>query len=91
MCSCSDSTGSEPDWMGGQGSVYLAFSVRAEDGRAIYVGFSNAGGVESTTIPAPPAGTAWHRVVDTGDPSCRLCLQSRSAQRESPCFGYRYV
>ena len=59
--------GSEPDWVGGQGSVYMAFSVRAEDGRAIYVGFSNAGGVESTTIPTPPSGTAWHRVVDTGD------------------------
>jgi hypothetical protein len=58
--------GSEPDWVGGQGSAYLAYSVRAEDGRAIYVGFSNAGGVEAATIPAPPAGTSWHRVVDTG-------------------------
>ena len=61
--------GFEPDWVGGQGSVYLAFSVTSKDGRAIYVGFSNAGGVESTTIPSPPSGTAWHRVVDTGDPS----------------------
>ena len=62
----SATAGSEPDWVGGQGSAYLAFSVRSEDGRAVYVGFSNAGGVEAATIPAPPAGTSWHRVVDTG-------------------------
>lgn len=81
--------GSEPDWVGGQGSVYLAFSARAEDGRAIYVGFSNAGGVESATIAAPPPGTAWHRVVDTGDLSYQpgmhflYALSAKPLQRSS--------
>jgi len=79
------SAGSEPDWVGGQGSVCLAFSVSAEDGRAIYVGFSNAGGVESTTIPTPPSGTAWHRVVDTGDPLPSFFAKPARAQYGSQC------
>ena len=60
--------GSTPDWEGAYGSAFQAFSVRAEEGRAVYVGFSNAGGVEGGNLPPPPAYTAWHRVADTWRP-----------------------
>lgn len=57
-----------PDWVGGEGSAYMAFTVLGgeDKGRALFVGFSCAGSGEAVSIPPPPPGTEWRRVVDTG-------------------------
>lgn len=65
--------GSEPDWDEGRaasddswGADYVAYSVYSPDEeRAEYVGFNPHNGQVLVSLPPPPEGTVWGRLIDT--------------------------
>jgi len=62
---------SEVDWAGtstSPNSNVIGFSVRNNRNRAIFVVFNPYPDPLAVSMPAPPEGCAWRRVVDTGAP-----------------------
>eukprot|EP00798_Chlamydomonas_sp_ICE-L_P002965 gene2965-12972_t len=64
-------TDSQPDWTGKSSTPHancIAFSVRNDNGRAVYVALNPYNEKVYMALPVPPDGMAWKCVINTGGP-----------------------
>eukprot|EP00884_Botryococcus_braunii_P000548 jgi/Botrbrau1/10494/Bobra.0133s0097.1 len=70
-----DRPGSEPDWDESRaassdswGADFVAYSVTRvveEEEKAVYLGYNPHNGIVQLSLPPPPEGTVWGRLIDT--------------------------
>ena len=68
----------KPDWS--PENLFIAFTlVDHEEGKDIYAAFNAKDTPQIVEFPAPPEGTAWHMIVNTGLPSPREIVEEEQA------------